>query len=119
MGPKRILIKLFKFLNSKLGCYTKAIQTTTHDVGYYALGGPNLSKLYVTCTFDTHLHLTTSEISLDGLGSKILTAGVPGRGVHRPSTGELDGIFQLHQRCAQRGHNDHLWLLGLHRRRLR
>jgi hypothetical protein len=30
---------------------------------------------------------------------------MPARGVHRASTGELDGIFQLHQR---RGHNFHL-----------
>jgi hypothetical protein len=81
----------------------EAIQTTTRDVGYYALGGSNLSEFCVPCTFEflilatSHLQLTTSGVSLSGLGGKTATAGALGRGDHRASTGELDGIFLLHQ----------------------
>jgi hypothetical protein len=63
----------------------------------------------VACTFEflilvtPYLQSTTSSVSLDGLDGKTLTAGAPGRGAHRRSTGELDGIIQLHQRRAQRG----------------
>jgi hypothetical protein len=53
---------------------SKAIHTTTQDVGHYALGGPNLSKLYVPFTFEflisvtPHLQSTTLGVSLGGLG---------------------------------------------------
>jgi hypothetical protein len=43
------------------------------------------------------------RVSLGGRGSKILTAGAPGRGVDRASTGELDGILQLHQAVLDEG----------------
>jgi hypothetical protein len=33
-------------------------------------------------------------------GGKTLIAGAPGRGAHRRSNGELDGIIQVHQCCA-------------------
>jgi hypothetical protein len=52
----------------------KAIQTT-HDVGYYTLGGPKLSKLCIPCTFDYRhptYKLTTSE-ALGGRGGNTLT----------------------------------------------
>jgi hypothetical protein len=55
-------------------------------------------------------------VSLGEYGGKTLTTGVPGRGVHRASTEEFDGILQLHKRCAQRGHNLHLRLLDLRHR---
>jgi hypothetical protein len=51
-------------------------KTTTHDIGYYTLSGPNLSKLYISCTFEfltsatPYLQLTTSGVSLGGLGGK-------------------------------------------------
>jgi hypothetical protein len=57
----------------------KAIQTT-QDVGYYALSGLNLSKLYVPCTFEflilaiPYLQLTTSAVSLGGLDGKTPTS---------------------------------------------
>jgi hypothetical protein len=47
----------------------RAIQTTTQDVEYYALGSLNLSKFYISCTFEflisatPHLQSTTSEVS--------------------------------------------------------
>jgi hypothetical protein len=50
----------------------KGIQTTIHDIGYYAPRGPNLSKFCVPCTFEflisvsSHLKLTTLGISLGG-----------------------------------------------------
>jgi len=50
----------------------EAIQTTKHDVGYYAHCGPNLSKPCVACTFEflisasPYLKLTTSGVSLGG-----------------------------------------------------
>jgi hypothetical protein len=34
-----------------------AIQTI-QDIGYYALSGPNLSKLYVPCTFEFLISVT-------------------------------------------------------------
>jgi hypothetical protein len=77
---------------------SKAIQTT-QDIGYYALGGPNLSKLYVPCTFE-FLVLATPEVSLSGHGGKTPTAGTPGKGVHRAFTREFDGIVQLLQHRA-------------------
>jgi hypothetical protein len=54
----------------------KAIQTTKHDVGYYAHRGPNLSKPCVACTFEflisalPYLKLTTSGIPLGGQAVK-------------------------------------------------
>jgi hypothetical protein len=52
--------------------YTKGIQTTIQDVGYYAPFGRNLSKSCVPCTFEflisasPHPKLTTLGISLGG-----------------------------------------------------
>jgi hypothetical protein len=96
---------------------SKAIQTTTQDVGYYAHRSPNLSKLYVPFTFEfpisvtPYLQSTISGISLGKLHGKTLTAGTPGRGAHRRSISELDGIIQLHQHHAHQGHHVHLRLL--------
>jgi hypothetical protein len=57
----------------------KALQTI-QDVGYYALGGPNMSKLYVPSTFEFLISatpylqkLTTSGVSLSGRGGKTPT----------------------------------------------
>jgi hypothetical protein len=68
----------------------KAIQTT-QDIGYYALGGPNLCKIYVPCTFEFLIsatpYLKTHHlgVSLGGHDGKTSIAGAPGRGVHRAS----------------------------------
>jgi hypothetical protein len=70
------------------------------------------SRWHPTCK------LTTSGVSLSGCGGKIPTSSAPGRGAHRASTGEFDGISQLHKHRARRGHNSHLWLLDLRRQRL-
>jgi hypothetical protein len=54
----------------------KAIQTTKHDVGYYAHRGPNLSKPCVACTFEflisasPYLKITTWGIPLGGQAVK-------------------------------------------------
>jgi hypothetical protein len=40
--------------------------------------------------------LTTSGVSFGGRGGKTLIVGVLGSGIHRASTGEFDGILQLH-----------------------
>jgi hypothetical protein len=53
-------------------------------------------------------------VSLDGLGGKTPIAGAPGRGVHRRSTSELEGIVQP-LRCTSRRHGIRLRLLDPHR----
>jgi hypothetical protein len=84
----------------------KAIQNT-QDVGYYAPGGPDLSKLFVPCTFEFLIlaipYLETHHLRgiLGERGGKTPTAGALGRGVHQASTGELDGISQLHEHRAR------------------
>jgi hypothetical protein len=52
-------------------------------------------------------------------GGKTPTASAPGRGAHRRSTGELDGIVQVHQCRAPPGHDVRFWLMGLRCRRRR
>jgi hypothetical protein len=62
----------------------KALQTT-QDIGYYALGSPNLSKSYVPCTFlassssgswrQPTYKITTLGVSLGGRGGKLTTFG--------------------------------------------
>jgi hypothetical protein len=60
----------------------------------------SVRSLYQRARSDTAGSSERCWVVLGGRGGKTPIAGALGRGVHRASTGKLDGISQLHQQRA-------------------